>query len=57
MSEVIDLHGRQKTARTTENGKVPPVRRKNADIRSREYLRFALCVDCSETILIRPMFS
>lgn len=40
MSNVVALKGRRKHRPTTENGKVnPPRRRRNADVRPREYLR------------------
>lgn len=39
MSNVVALKGRRKIHPTTENGKVnPPLRRRNADVRPREYL-------------------
>jgi len=38
MAQVVDLKARRKVAPNTENGKAPPQRRKNTDIRSREYL-------------------
>jgi type 1 fimbriae regulatory protein FimB/type 1 fimbriae regulatory protein FimE len=38
MSHVIQLQPRVCRAPTTENGKVPPRRRKNKEVRSREYL-------------------
>lgn len=38
MSKVIELKPRSGRAPTTENGKVPPRRRKNREVRSREYL-------------------
>ena len=38
MAQVIDLKARRKNARSTENGKVPPLRQRNVDVRSREYL-------------------
>ncbi len=38
MSAVIQLRPQSTDAPTTENGKVPPRRQKNRDVRSREYL-------------------
>lgn len=38
MAQVVDLKARREKASSIENGKVPPTRRKNADVRSREYL-------------------
>jgi type 1 fimbriae regulatory protein FimE len=38
MSAVIQLKPQESQVPTTENGKVPPRRRKNKDVRSREYL-------------------
>ena len=38
MNAVIQLKPRSTQAPSTENGKVPPRRRKNKDVRSREYL-------------------
>lgn len=38
MTQVIDLAKARKSALDTENGNVPPRRRKNLDLRSREYL-------------------
>lgn len=37
-SNVVPLKGRKHGHPTTENGKVPPLRKKNKDLRSREYL-------------------
>jgi integrase len=38
MSKVVDLATRRKPAPIAENGKVPPRRRRNADVRTREHL-------------------
>ena len=38
MSNIIDLPTAKQQVPTTVNGKVPPPRRKNTDLRSREYL-------------------
>jgi integrase len=38
MSNVVPLKGTKKAGPSTVNGKVPPLRRKNKDVRSREYL-------------------
>ncbi len=37
-SNVVPLRGRKGAAPSTLNGKVPPPRRKNKDVRSREHL-------------------
>ena len=37
-SKVIPFRGRNAAAPNTVNGKVPPPRRKNSEVRSREYL-------------------
>ncbi len=37
-SKVVAFRGRAATAPNIQNGKVPPLRRKNKDVRSREYL-------------------
>lgn len=39
MAQVVDLPTRRKKAPNTENGKVPPRRQANAEVRPREYLR------------------
>jgi type 1 fimbriae regulatory protein FimB/type 1 fimbriae regulatory protein FimE len=41
MSNVVPLNVTKKTGPSTVNGKVPPLRRKNKDVRSREYLTAA----------------
>ena len=38
MAQVVDLKARRKSAPNIENGKVPPRRRPNNEVRSREYL-------------------
>ena len=38
VSNVVPLKGTKQTDPSTVNGKVPPLRRKNKDVRSREYL-------------------
>jgi integrase len=38
MSKVVDLATRRKPVSIAENGKVPPRRRRNADVRTREHL-------------------
>ncbi len=37
-SNVVPLNGKKAVLPNTENGKVPPLRRKNSDLRSREHL-------------------
>ena len=37
-SKVVSLRTKSKAAPSIENGKVPPPRRKNSELRSREYL-------------------
>lgn len=41
VSNVVPLNGKKSALPSTQNGKVPPLRRKNADLRSREYLTSA----------------
>ncbi len=37
-SNIVHLRGRNRAAPSIENGKVPPPRRKNSEVRSREHL-------------------
>ena len=38
MAQVVDLKSRRKNPLNIENGKVPPQRRPNSEVRTREYL-------------------